>query len=519
MPMTNARLEGDREAVPVVSVRGLGKSFGPTRALDGVNLDFHAGQVHCVLGENGAGKSTIGKIIGGLFPADEGEVLIDGVPVQLPSVARARQAGIAMVYQELSLVPHLSVCENICLGREGRANPFSLIGRSREREECRSLLARFGLAVDLDAAAGTLPVAQQQLVEVVKGLAQRPRLLILDEPTAMLGLSEKSLLIDIIRSARDAGTAIIFVTHHVEEVVEVAGWVSLMKDGRLVESFPVTEDIDTDFVIAKLSGSGGLVVPQHRKPRLGEALVRYSGLKARHGRLASITIHAGEIVGFYGVVGCGREELAHAVVGEARLVDGEVTFRGMPHHPSSPAAAARLGISYLPSGRAANGILPNRSIRENLMLSQLKSHRAGGVLRSGSEHRAAAAQLERLQVRYQDAENAITSLSGGNQQKVLLGRCLEGEVLAVLEDPTAGVDIAAKHDIHDFIRERADAGLGVLLISSDLMEAVGVCDVIYTVIDGTIVNEYRAPTIADEPAIIADVLGGTTDQTARTGRT
>jgi len=216
----------DDDAIPVVATRDLGKSFGPTRALDGVGMEFHAGQVHCILGENGAGKSTIGKIIGGLFPPDQGEILIDNVPVELPTVARARQRGIAMVYQELSLVPHLTVHENICLGCEGGRNPFSLVARGRERATCRQLLERYGLAIDLDAVAGRLPVAEQQLLEVVKGLAQEPRLLILDEPTAMLGLAEKSRLIEIIRSAKAAGTAIIFVTHHVEEVVEGADWVS-----------------------------------------------------------------------------------------------------------------------------------------------------------------------------------------------------------------------------------------------------------------------------------------------------
>ncbi|MCF4167352.1 sugar ABC transporter ATP-binding protein [Zavarzinia compransoris] len=493
--------------VATVEVRRTSKSFGPTRALNDVSIAFHAGRVHCILGENGAGKSTVGKIVGGLYAPDDGEVMVDGRAVALRQVGDARRLGIAMVYQELSLVADLTVRENICLGTEGARHPFQRLRRRQETEACRALLSRFGLSFDLDAKVGTLPVADQQLLEIVKALAQNPRVLILDEPTAMLGLVEQQRLMEIIGELKTQGIAIIFVTHHVEEVVAVADEVSLMKDGRVVESFPVTRETETAFVVAKLAG-GMDMTASHREAAPGREVLRFSGLRSRRGRLAAISLREREIVGLYGVVGCGRERMAHASVGLASPGDIELMLWGRNFRPANPQVAARHGVAYLPSGRAANGILPNRSIRENLMLTQLAGHQIAGFLRHRREADHAERQLARLRTRYADAADAITSLSGGNQQKVILGRCLAGDgSLIVLEDPTAGVDIAAKRDIHDLIRARADAGAAVLLISSDLQETIALCDVIYTVIDGEIVDEYRPPSHEDEAAIVADILG------------
>lgn len=499
----------DTTAPPVAEVRSVTRTFGPTRALDGVTIGFRPGVVHCLLGENGAGKSTVGKVLGGLIAPESGTVAVDGVPVRLAGVADAQRAGIVMVYQELSLVPDLTVRENVRLGMEGARSFLSPLRRRSEARACRALFDRFGLEFDLEAPVRSLPVARQQLLEIAKALARRPRLLILDEPTAMLGVVEQRLLIGIIERLKAEGVAIVFVTHHVEEVLAVADTVSLMKDGRVVESFPVTRDMDAAFLVGKLTGGIGAVAARApAKP--GAELLRFSGLTARHGRLAALSIRAGEVIALYGVVGCGREQLARAAVGLARLEDGTVRLAGRAAAPSNPHAALGRGIAFLSSGRAAHGILAGRSIRENLMLTQLSRHGRGGFLRPGAERRDTEAQLAALGVRYGSAEDPITSLSGGNQQKVLLGRCLEsGARLVVLEDPTAGVDIGAKHDIHARIRARARDGLGVLLISGDLQEAIALADVIYTIADGTIVDEYRNPTAADEAAIVADILGHT----------
>ena len=503
--VTEVPATGTRE---IVVLQNIHKRFGSTHAVNDVSTRFVAGEVHALLGENGAGKSTLGKIVGGLFPPDEGRLLLDGAEVQYRNIAEARSRGVAMVFQELSLVPDLTVRENICLGMEIARHPLSLLAKRKEIEFCRNLLAEYQFDFDLDAHVRDLSVASQQLIEVVKALARRPRVLILDEPTAMLGVRENEKLLNIIRSARQRGMAVIFVTHHVEEVIEVADRVSLMKDGLLVDSFAVAEDMNAAYIVAKLVGGSGNKVGGRQKTAVGEEVVQIAGLPARNGGQVDVSVRRGEIVGLYGVVGSGCERIGNAVVGLADIRPSTMTLAGMRYRPATPAHAARRGVSYLPSGRAANCVLPSRSARENLMLSQLSRVQKAGVLRDRAERELTKRQLSRFRARYADYDDPITSLSGGNQQKVVLGRSLGREgALLVLEDPTAGVDIGSKQDIHELIRARAAEGIGVLLVSSDLLETIAICDVIYTVIGGKIVRKFENPTLDDEGEIIADVLG------------
>jgi ribose transport system ATP-binding protein len=497
---------GTRE---VVVLQNIHKRFGSTHAVNNVTARFMTGEVHALLGENGAGKSTLGKIVGGLFPPEEGRLLLDGAEVQYRNIAEARSRGIAMVFQELSLVPDLTVRENICLGMESARHPLSLLAKRKEIEFCRKLLAEYQFDFDLEANVRDLSVASQQLLEVVKALARQPRVLILDEPTAMLGVRENKKLLNIIRTARQRDMAVIFVTHHVEEVIEVADRVSLMKDGLLIDSFAITEDMKADYIVAKLVGGSANKAGGRQKTAVGEEIVQITGLPARNGGPTDVSVRRGEIVGLYGVVGSGCERIGNAVVGLADIWPSTMTLAGMRYRPATPAHAARCGVSYLPSGRAANCILPSRSARENLMLSQLRRVQRFGVLGDRAERELTKKQLSGLRTRYADYDDPITSLSGGNQQKVALGRSLGREaVLLVLEDPTAGVDIASKQDIHELIRARAAEGIGVLLVSSDLTETIAICDVIYTVIGGKIVRKFGNPTLDDEAEIIADVLGG-----------
>jgi ribose transport system ATP-binding protein len=494
---------GDLAALDHVS-----KSFGSTRAVNDVSLRFRSGEVHCVLGENGAGKSTVGKMLSGLVQPDTGRILLDGTVTRLRSVADARAHRIAMVFQELSLVPDLTVAENICLGTERAGNPFNLLRRGEENARCRALFAEYAFEFDLATPVRQLSVANQQLVEVVKALARQPRLLILDEPTAMLGIREKHRLLDVIRAARRRSVAIVFVTHHVEEVVEVADRVSLMKDGSLVDSFRMTEAVDAGFIVAKLAGQsrpGAARAARHPDRR---EIFSVRSLPGAGDAPVTIAVDAGQVVGLYGVVGSGCEAVGRAAVGLADIRPATMTLAGQPHRPATPARAARLGVSYLPSGRAANCILPTRSTRENLMISQLAKTQHFGVIDDRAEQTTTRAVLARFRTRYADYDAAITHLSGGNQQKVMLARCLGRESrLVVLEDPTAGVDVGSKRDIHELIRERLASGLAVLLISSDLAETISLSDVIYTVHDGRIVRRYADPTPADEANILADVLG------------
>ena len=506
LPAEKAQAPGQRE---IVILQNIHKRFGSTHAVNNVTTCFIAGEVHALLGENGAGKSTLGKIVGGLFPPDEGRLLLDGAPVQFRNIAEARSLGLAMVFQELSLVPDLTVRENISLGMESAWHPLSLLAKRKEVEFCRNLLAEYQFDFDLDARVRDLSVATQQLVEVVKALAREPRVLVLDEPTAMLGVRENKKLLKIIRSARQRNMAVIFVTHHVEEVIEVADRVSLMKDGLLVDSFTVAEEMNAAYIVGKLVGGSGSKVGNSRRTAVGEEILRIAGLPARNGGSVDVPVHRREIVGLYGVVGSGCERIGNAVVGLADIRPSTMTLAGMPYRAVTPAHAARRGVSYLPSGRATNCVLPSRSVRENLMLSQLSRIQSAGVLHDRAERESTRKQLSHLRTRYADYDEPITNLSGGNQQKVVLGRSLGRKgVLLVLEDPTAGVDIGSKEDIHGLIRARAAEGIGVLLISSDLPETIAICDAIYTIIGGNIVRKFENPTLDDEPEIIADVLGG-----------
>jgi ribose transport system ATP-binding protein len=501
----------------MIEVRKVSKRFGATQALRDVSLVFSPGEIHCLLGENGAGKSTIGKIVAGVYGPDEGEVRIDGERASIRSVSDARKRGIAIVFQELSLAPDLSVRENICLGDEQGRHPLALLRGRKEDARCRSLLDDLGLNIDLGARTRNLPIAVQQLIEIAKALALRPRMLILDEPTAMLGAVEKQKLFKILERIKAEGTAVVLITHHIEEVIEAGDRVSMLKDGALVDSFSIDGDIGADYILQRLAGKRTPQKKAERSERAKDELLAIRNLPCREGGAPEIRIAQGEIVGLYGVVGCGREAIVRSLVGLDRFGGPKATLDGYDYAPRNPAAAAARGVGYLPSGRASNGLLSVRAIRENLTLTQLRNFSRGGFISLKAERAAAEQQLKALGVRFGTQDDAIVSLSGGNQQKVLLGRCLGyASRLLILEDPTAGIDIAAKREIHELLRQRADKGLSVLLVSSDLLETIAICDVVFTMFNDMIVHEYVSPTMADEAAIIADVLGDS--RPTRTGQ-
>ena len=499
---------GPQREQSFLEVKGLRKRFGATLALDNVRIAFQRGRVHCVLGENGAGKSTLGKIIGGVYTADAGAVLIDGREVEIGSVARARELGVAVVFQELSLAPDLSVRANLMLGIERRGHLFARVRAAEERRRAQEVLDKLEVAIGTEERVGDLPVAMQQMIEVAKALVRQPRMIILDEPTAMLSEPDKRRLFAVIHKLRSDGTALAFITHHMEDVHAVADIVSIMRDGRVVDSFSVSDTRDSSSILEKLSGTRA-----HRRSESSRATSRtptlsIAGLRDRAGNAASVEVASGEIVGLYGVAGCGAERLARALVGLAGSTEVSATFNGEPLLARTPAQARRRGIAYLPTGRARHGILPGRPIRENLNVSQLKSYARLGVVSRRLEANGTHAQLTANAVKFGNIEDDITVLSGGNQQKVLMARVLAaGSRLLVLEDPTAGIDIEAKRQIQQAIRARAAAGAAVILISSDLLETIEMVDTLYTLYAGKIVHCYSPPRFEDRGAIVADVIG------------
>jgi ribose transport system ATP-binding protein len=494
-------------AAPAMSAAGLYKAFGSTRALQGASLELNAGEIRALLGENGSGKSTFAKIVAGVYRADRGAICRDGIPVIVGDPASARAAGIAMVFQELSLAPDLDVVDNMFLGRERKSAIPALFDRRGEEAASQAILDQLGLAFDPHVPVRRLGIAQKQMLEIGKALSQNPKILILDEPTASLTRREIEQLFAVIKRLRDAGTAILYVTHHLREVLEIADHVSIMRDGRIVAERAVTRATTEEELVELLIGRAPSLQPAASQASTRAPLLEVVELQTG---VADVSFHIGdgEIVGLYGVVGCGREQVGRALVGLHPIRGGTVTFAGDPYRPSDPADALAMRVGFLSSDRKQEGILPNRSIRENLMLSNLRALARLGCIEERSERRAANERLTTLGVRCGSAEHFITTLSGGNQQKVLFGRALSAEPrLLVLEDPTAGIDVGAKHDLYRIIRGHAERGMSFLWMSSDLTETLTLCDRVYAMYDGRIVSEIAAPTMADEDHLLAAVLG------------
>ena len=484
--------------------------FGATQALDGVSLQVREGEVHCLLGENGAGKSTLGKILAGLVTPDSGEIVIRGNRLRAYDVHAARREGVALAYQDLSLADDLTVAANYHLGRERRRTPWALLRRRQELSECTQALRPFGLDDKLHAPVASLTAGQKQLLEVAKSLAGNPRLVILDEPTATLNAVEKDILFDTIRRGQAGGTSFILVTHHVADVLEVGDRVTLLRNGKLVECFELDAQADADSILDRLSGpqkrSSAILA---RRDGMAEELVTIASLPHADGKTDRLSLGRGEVVAIYGVVGCGNVEIAHALAG---LAGGhgklDIKLQGRRFRPRTPREARKGGVAYLASKRS-DGVLGTRSVRENILLSSLpRIARRGGFVSRARELAEAEKLLKAYGVKYESQESPILSLSGGNQQKVLIGRALAAAAAAlVLEEPTAGIDIGAKHAIHDLIRARAADGMSVLLLSSDLSEVISLADRVYTMYRGGLVKEYVRPQPHDEARIIADILG------------
>ena len=513
--MTGLARAQDAESVPALVATGISKRFGPTTVLSRANLELRAGTVHILLGENGAGKSTLGKIIAGLLAPDEGEIVVDGKPRRSHGIAAARAEGVEMVLQELSLIPQLSVEANLFLGHEGARTMMAPISRRAEAREAELLLRRFGLTCGARTPVAQLPMAQRQLVEIAKAARGRPRIIVMDEPSSRLTQREKAALFDTVRALKEAGTAVLYVTHHLNEVAEIGDQVSAMRGGQIVETVATSDALSERELLRMLTGRD-IVTMYPRLPLASpKPLLEVDRLDS--GKLCrdvSLTIHHGEIVGLYGVVGCGRDEIARILVGAAGRKSGEVTLAGQGYRPKSPAAASAAGVTYIPPDRKENGAFAPLDLVTNLTLNNLAQYANFGVIDRGREIREAQQKLNRLTVRFASVRQAISGLSGGNQQKILFGRSIDRKPrLVVMEDPTAGIDAAAKQELYRLFEDLSREGISALLLSSDLDETIAICHRVYTLFDGQVVAMYRDPTPDDRHAILADVLGQTNQRT------
>jgi rhamnose transport system ATP-binding protein len=494
---------------PLIDVRYVSKMFGGVQALKEVSLDIAAGEVHAVVGENGAGKSTLIKILSGTYAPDSGEVLVGNVRLRPGDVAASEAAGIAVVHQEPTSFPHLSAEDNIFVGREPRRLAGLALDRPRMRRETMALMDRLGERVDPRAPVGELPYAQRQMVAIARALARQCRLLIMDEPTASLSAREAEVLLRIIRGLRDSGLSVLYVSHRLEEVFELADRVTVLRDGRLVRTCR-TAEVKRDGLIRLMVGrelvdyAGGPWQPPHT----GEVLLEVRGL-GRRGEFAdvSFSVRAGEIVGLAGLVGAGRSEVARAIFGIDRPDAGSVMVAGRALAPGSPGEAIRRGVALVPEDRQRFGIILPMTVAANLTLAAM-GQLARWIFRSTRRESDLAEHLiKQLGVRTEGPDVAAETLSGGNQQKVVIGKWLAVRPrVFLLDEPTAGVDVAAKAEVHRFIRQLAAGGCAAVLISSELPEILSISDRILVMRAGAIVGEL-AHAEATQEKVLAMALG------------
>jgi ABC-type sugar transport system ATPase subunit len=484
---------------PVVRLQAIAKTFGGTKAVDAVDLDLFRGEVHALVGENGAGKSTLMRVLAGFFPEYAGGIAIGGQSVRLTTPAQARARGIVLVHQELSLLPELSVAENIVLGDEPSSKFPGFIDRRTTEAAARRHLEDCGIAIDPATKLDRLSIAERQLVEIVKGIAASPRVLILDEPTSSLTIRETRELFRIIGRLVEKGTSIVYISHKLEEVFALARRASVLRDGKKVATAPIDEWSEAKLVRAMVGRDLSALFPRTFPP-IGEKRLEVVGLE-RRGVFSDVnfTIRAGEIVGLYGIVGAGRTNVAEALYGLAPADAGIVRIDGLAVHIGSPSRALAAGIAMTPEDRRAHGLVPMMSVSENLSLSSLASVSRAGFVRRAAERTIVGRLLKQLLVRAASPAQEASLLSGGNQQKVVIGRSLmPAPKVLILDEPTRGIDVVAKAEVHASIDRLAQQGLAVLLISSELPEILGMSDRILVMRAGSLVGELPRASATEE---------------------
>lgn len=487
--------------IPRIETRNVSKNFPGVRALDDVSFRVAPGEIHALLGENGAGKSTLSKIVAGVYSADAGEILLDGKALVGLTEAAAGKLGIGIVHQEGSLIEHLSVAENIFSGRQ----PTGFLGQI-DRKKLRAMSAEFltqlGLHVDPDSRIADLPNALRQVVEIAKALSHKPKLLILDEPTAALTLTETEALFNVVRKLSAQGVAIVYVSHRLGEIFELCHRVSVLKDGRMVDTLNVA-DTDPDTLIRMMVGRDLHFQRKEHRHALGEVLIEATGLSSLPMvRDASVSVRRGEIVCIAGLVGSGRTEFCEVLFGARHRQSGEVRLRGKGFAPASPRAAMRAGIGMLCEDRKQGGLFLDRDIASNVAVTVLDAVSNGPVISAQKMDDLAETYRSALGIATPSVRQIVGKLSGGNQQKVLLAKWLAMKPdLLIVDEPTRGVDVGARSEIYGILRDLAASGVGLLVISSDLPEVLALADRIIVMADGCTVGEL-AGSEADEVSIL-----------------
>nr|WP_203615438.1 sugar ABC transporter ATP-binding protein [Streptomyces sp. SID13726] len=496
----------------MLRIEGIRKSFPGVVALDGVDFDLRRGEVHVLLGENGAGKSTLIKMLSGAYHPDEGRVLVDGEEVHIRGAQDAERLGIATIYQEFNLVPDLTVAENIFLGRQPRR--LGMIDRKTMEADAEVLLKRVGVNVSPRARVRELGIARLQMVEIAKALSLDARVLIMDEPTAVLTSEEVDKLFAIVRTLREEGVGIVFITHHLEEIAALGDRVTVIRDGRSVGQVPASTPED-ELVRLMVGRSIEQQYPRERGDT-GAALLKVEGL-TRDGVFHDISfeVHAGEVVGIAGLVGAGRTEVVRAVFGADPYDKGAVKVSGAALKGHDVGAAMAAGIGLIPEDRKGQGLVLDQSVEENLGLVTMRSATRAGLVDLKGQREAAERIARQLGVRMAGLQQHVRTLSGGNQQKVVIGKWLLADTkVLILDEPTRGIDVGAKVEIYQLINELTAAGAAVLMISSDLPEVLGMSDRVLVMAQGRIAGELDADE-ATQDSVMALAVSTNTVKTEK----
>ena len=481
----------------------IAKAFGAVIALTNGTLRLESGSIHALVGENGAGKSTLVKIIAGLYQRDAGDLLLDGEVVDFRSTAEAKAAGIAVIYQEPTLFPDLSVTENIFMGRQPRG-PLGVIDRRAMRTEAVALFERLGVRIDPDRPTLGLSIADQQIIEIAKAISLDARVLIMDEPTAALSGVEVERLFAVARSLRDEGRAILFISHRFEEVFDLCDTVTVMRDGAYIATSPI-DATTVDEIVRQMVGRDVTTLFPKQVAEIGDDVLVVDGL-TRPGVFddVSFTVRAGEIVALAGLVGAGRSEIARAVFGVDRYTAGTVTVNGAPLRKGRPDLAMNAGIALVPEDRRQQGLVLESSVARNATLAIRRQLARLGLITDGLENASARIWASRLEVKTAALDTEVGTLSGGNQQKVVLAKWLATDPkVLIIDEPTRGIDVGTKAEVHRLISELAGQGMAILMISSELPEVLGMADRVLVVHEGRITADVPRATATAESIMFA----------------
>lgn len=498
-------IETQSKPAPLIEARGVTKSFDGNVVLQDVDLTLYSGEIEAVVGENGAGKSTLMKILGGVYAPDKGELFIGGSQVQLRTPKDAIDKGVVVIHQEFSLTPHLSAEENIFLGHYP-VTRFGTVNRRLIREQTVQLLERLSVRIDPALPVSQLSIAQQQMVEIAKALSIDTKVLILDEPTAVLDEGNVRVLFDVLSRLRQQGLGIIYISHHLEEIFDIADRVTVLRDGKRTGNAPVKE-VDKQWLISRMIGRD---FPVHKTNarNFGQLALEVEGLASR-GQFEdiSLTVHQGEIVGLAGLVGAGRTEIAQAVFGLSKPHAGIVKVFGKKVSIRSPSDAAKLGIAYVTEDRKRNGLFPGRPTYENITMSNLRRFYKFPALQLAKERKFAEHMVSSLDIRLASVSTRIQNLSGGNQQKVVIARSLAVEPrILLLDEPTRGVDIGAKQEIYAFIETLIQQGIAIILISSEMEEILRLADRIVILRQGRVIETVNRDEATEDRIMNAAAL-------------